>query len=202
MATESFAWNIVLVGAWNVAILTPDGIRKLLLQLPEGSIVDVEVAIDRPAPFRVRHNDVVIVPSSRSLDVSVEVFDVDTLKRASEIASRALKSLPATPVFAAGVNLRYRCAEISDYLLEATEITLDELLSDSGYQITGRATNRSLKLDAGSINVEIKQGDGIDGTISFNFNLDSQDCDDLTQWISRIDEFYAAAQKLLLLMKE
>ena len=58
-------WNVVVAAAWNLAILTPDGIRKRLLELDASTPIQVEVALDTPQSFRVIHDGMIIVPSSQ-----------------------------------------------------------------------------------------------------------------------------------------
>ena len=42
MPAEPFSWNAVVVGAWNIAILSPDGVRRRLFDLPEGTPIELE----------------------------------------------------------------------------------------------------------------------------------------------------------------
>lgn len=201
MATLPFEWNIVIVGSWNEAILTPDGIRKRLYQLPEGTPVDIQVALDRPAPHRVSHGGLTVTPSSSALVVSVDVCDLESMKRACALAINALHSLPETPLSAAGINLRYRIEELPGGLLDLIETPIDESFSDSDYEIKKRRIQRSLGFQPGVINVEVSQEQTTEAKLLLNFHLDSQNPHDLENWLSRLDEFFVKAQELLTLMQ-
>lgn len=201
MATLPFEWNVVIVGSWNEAILTPDGIRKRLYQLPEGTPVDVQVALDRPAPPRVHYDGLTVTPSSSVLIIAVDQCDLQSLKKACALATNALHSLPETPLTAAGINFRYRIEELSDDLLQLIETAIDGSFSDSGYEIKRRRTNRSLGFQSGEINIELSQEQTTEGNLLLNFHLDSQALDRLEEWLSQVEEFFAKAQELLAIMK-
>lgn len=201
MATLPFEWNLVIVGSWNEAILTPDGIRMRLYQLPEGTPLEVQVAVDRPAPLRVHHNGLTVTPSSSVLIISVDVCDLESMQRACALAKNALYSLPETPLIAGGINFRYRVEELPDGLLDLIETPIDGSFSDSKYEIKKRVIKRSLGLEPGEINVEISQEQTTEATILVNFHLDSQERNGLENWLSRLDEFFTKTQELLALMQ-
>lgn len=201
MELQATDWNVVVVGAWNTAILTPDGIRKRLFELPEGTPVDIEVAVDRPGYFRVRHGGTLVTPSPTILDVMGGLGDYDSLSKACAVAKKALFNLPETPVAAAGINIRYRIDQLPDELIDLIKVSLDDDLSDRGYLIVGRTTKRTLALTPGVVNIEIAQGPDIEGVITINFHLDSTDTATLAAWIDRVEEFFNMSSKLLALLK-
>jgi hypothetical protein len=196
MSAEPFAWNIVIAGAWNVAILTPDGIRKRLFELPSGTPVEVEVSIDRPGLLRVIHDSLVVTPTSQALEVAPQKLEAVALQRAAEVAQRALRSLPETPTSAAGVNIRYQFPALPDGLLELLRAPTDDVFSDADYVIEGSLTKRSLTLSPGVINVEINSGRSGDGAVTMNFHRASDAHSDLATWLSRTQEFVELSQKL------
>ena len=53
MLLEPGDWNVVIVGHWNRAILTPQGIATRLLQLPPETEIGIEVPMDAIGPYRV-----------------------------------------------------------------------------------------------------------------------------------------------------
>jgi hypothetical protein len=200
MATLPVEWNVVIVGAWNLAILTPDGIRKRLFEAPDGTHVDVQVAIDRPAPHRVHYNGLTVTPASNMLIVSVDNCDLRSLKEASTLAQKALDSLPETPLSAAGINFRYTIEELPDELLALIETPIDGSFSDANYTIMRRSIQRGLSVPPGMINLELSQDQGTAGTLLLNFHLDSQERSHLGPWLSRTEEFHLKSQDLLSIM--
>jgi hypothetical protein len=197
MLIEAVDWGVVVVGAWNRAILTPDGIRKRLFDLPEGSTVDIEVAIDRPGSFRVRHNGVIVEPTPMALAISGETNDQKSLEASCQVATKALTALPETPVSAAGVNYRYRISDLSDAIIEKLECQLDDVLSDGANEIAGRSSKRSIKVKNGLLNLEIVQDEGSGDMVMFNYHLDSTDVSVLKDWLSKTQEFETATNNLL-----
>lgn len=197
MAIEPAGWNVVVIGAWNVAILTPDGVRKRLLDLPEGTPVEIEVPVDRPGPYRIRHDGIIATPSPMALEVAAMEPSPENLKRACCIAAKALTALPETPVTAAGVNIRYSGRELPDALLDMTKMRLDEALSDQGYEITSHTIRHSLKLLPGVVNLDLTIKPDGDGSVSFNYHLDSEQPSQLMEWLGRSAEFIESADKLL-----
>lgn len=195
MSAEPFSWNIVVIGAWNPAILTPDGIRRRLFELPDGTPINVEVAVDRPGPFRVIHDGLAVIPTPVSLEVTTTEPNIESLERASGLCVRALQSLPETPVSAAGVNIRYRFQEIPDQVLDLVRAPLDSALSDAGFQFSGSVTKRTLTHNAGVINVQIANN-GPEGTIEFNFHRDSTVPSELREWLSGVHSFVTLSDRI------
>lgn len=107
MSGAPFDWNVVVVGAWNPAILTPLGIAKRLFGRDDAPI-QVMVSVDGLAPIQVRYEGLVVVPSNSKLVVSPVEPSPSALVEAAQVACKAINSLPDTPFLAAGVNLRYR----------------------------------------------------------------------------------------------
>jgi hypothetical protein len=70
MPAEPFSWNAVVVGAWNTAILSPDGVRRRIFNLPDGTPIDLEIAIDRHGHFRIGHDGLVVIPTGSRLEVN------------------------------------------------------------------------------------------------------------------------------------
>jgi hypothetical protein len=198
---EPYAWNVIIIGAWNVAILTPDGIRRLLFQLPEGTPVEIEVAIDRPGPFKVVHDGLLVTPLPHALEVAPQKFDLASLQRASDIARRALQSLPQTPVSAAGVNIRYKFPALPDALIELVTAPIDDTFSDAGYVIEGGATKRVLTLNPGVLNVDVSQGKTGEGSVVLNFHRESAVQPELEGWLSKTEDFFGVSKRVLSLIK-
>ncbi len=197
MIAEATHWNVVIVGAWNLAILTPDGIRKRLFKLPEGTPVDVEVSIDRPGPYRVKHGDLLVVPSSVMLEVIPLNLSRTGLEKASQLALTALEGLPETPVFAAGMNIRFKYTDVPVELLDLVKSPLDDVLSDHGFTIRGGAAKRSMTVEPGVVNLEITtSSQPNEGQITLNFHRDSTDVTHLREWLRRTSEFFDLSKRL------
>ena len=109
MPLEPENWNVTVVGRWNRAIYTPQGIASRLFKLPENTETEiaVEVPFDATGPLRVNISDLFVMVDSRRLVVQPETPTFEDLQRALEIAKTAMLDLPHTPFTAAGWNIRY-----------------------------------------------------------------------------------------------
>jgi hypothetical protein len=201
MPSQPTNWNIIISGAWNLAILTPNGISRRLFDLPAGTPMEVQIAIDEPGSYRVQHEGVIVTPSPRQLDLSVVKNDLVSLEKASQIGKKVLQALPETPVAAAGINIRYSLNPIPNELIDLTKSPIDDVYSDEGYTISETLTQRSLELQPGVINVQVKQMKDGNGVVLMNFHYASSSQTELEKWLSRTAEFIEIAQKLLIAMK-
>src|SRR4051812_23085230 len=106
MPLEPYDWNVVVLGRWNRAILTPQGIGSRLFQLPPETDIGIEAPMDAIGPYQVSHDDVTVMVSGAQLIVEARENNFPGLERAIRVARRAMESLPETPVVAGGFNVR------------------------------------------------------------------------------------------------
>lgn len=180
---EPIEWNVVLVGAWNRAILTPGGIATRLFKLPDGDPVEVLVPIEGLEPPKVSHDGLTVVASSSRLIVEVKTPGFDSIEKARTIACSALSSLPDTPVTAAGFNIRYRGPSEDTSFPEITRSQI-AIFSDCGYEISSNGLLLQLKFGQGVINVKgVIDADGM-LILELNFHKDSKQASELIEWLS------------------
>ena len=185
MPLTSVGWNVVVLGYWNRAILTPSGIVTRLFGLSPGTPVGVLLAVDAVAPPKVEHDDIAVVVSSDRLIVQPHKCDFITLQRAKEIAGHALNNLHETPVIAAGINVKYTCDEPLEMLQQVMRHeSLDCQLSDCKYEILGRTLTRSLKFGDGQINFSMIEESSDQFTLQLNFHRGSSSVPDLESWLA------------------
>lgn len=196
MAGDASVWNVVVIGAWNTAILSPDGIRRRLFRLAEGVPVDLQMAIDRPGLFQVRHDGVVVIPTHSRLEAVAAEGTAGGLARAAEICQRAIDELPSTPMTAAGVNIRYEFEEFADDLLARVRAPLDDALANAECQIRASSIRRTVEIEQGVVNMTVTHSPDGNGTLEFNFHRDSQDPEELKAWLGETEGFVARAGTL------
>jgi hypothetical protein len=183
MTMEPFDWNVVAVGYWNLAILTPKGIATRLYKLEEETPITVEVPIDGLAPHRVRHEGIIIRAEHGRLVIATENPTLTDLDRAREIAITAINWLSETPLTAVGINLKFKLDEPPEMLINATETALDKLLSDDGFEIKIKKSNRSFVHGLGLVNLDIQQNENAETSIEFNFHRQSFLVSELLEWL-------------------
>ena len=164
-------WNVVAVGGWNPAILSPSGIAKHIFGLPEGTPVKLELSLDAPSPgkYRVVHEGFRVSPTSTRLVVECERASFTNLRKAAGLISRACEELPVTPISAVGINTRFHLADAEAGSL-VTSSPIDDRLSDAGFPIKKRHVIRSLGFDPGAINLSIQVSEPTEYDIEFNFD--------------------------------
>jgi len=176
-------WNVVIVGHWNRAILSPAGIAKRLFGLPSGTPVQVLVPLDVVAPYHVRHENITVVPGGDRLIVAPVHNTFDNLIEATAVIRRALKDLPETPVFAGGLNLSYKSDTEVVALRQVTASQWDDRLSDKNFVIASRSVVRSVKWRDATINVAITAELTGASSVTFNFDYKSQSSDAIRKWL-------------------
>jgi hypothetical protein len=192
-------WNVVVVGHWNRAILSPSGIANRLFGLPEGTPVKVLVPLDVVAPYHIQHENITVIPGSDRLIVAPVHDAYENLVEALRITRKALEELPRTPVFAAGLNLTYKSEKEVETLKQATSSTWDDALSDKRFEIISRSISRSLKWRNGAINVTISQTPGTTSEVAFNFDFKSQSTEAILEWLDlRVEDIKSQIDLILL----
>lgn len=197
MMVQAVDWNVVVAGAWNLAILTPQGIARRMFQLEPGTPVEVQIALDGHAPLRVVHTDVMVVPSRSRVLVQPSEPSSAGVVRASKIAANAITSLPDTPFTAAGVNFGFKFDSLPALMVEANRSKLDDRLDKDNIEIASRALKRALAWNQGTLNLEIQEDETVSGALSFNFHRASSVAADLCEWLAQAEQMHDRVLSLL-----
>ena len=177
-------WSIVILGQWNPALFTPGCISRRLFALPDATPVEVLVSIDVFAPPRVKHDGITVYADNQKLTIDLVNNDLKSLESALQFARKAINDLPHTPVSAAGFNLRYRADAFPDSLIALLANSLDDRISDAGYEISSRAYGRALKLDTGTLNLNVSSSPECAAEVALNFERRSTSAKDLVDWLN------------------
>jgi hypothetical protein len=183
MALAPNDWSVVVIGHWNRAIFSPAGIVKRLFNLPEGTPVQVLVPLDVVAPYHIRHDNVTVIPSNDRLVAQPVHNNVENLVEAIKIIRRALEDLPRTPVFAAGLNLRYKSDEGIEALQQITASPWDDKIDEKGLVVASRSIARSVNWRDGKTTATITQEQSGACSVLLNFDFRSQESEKLKQWL-------------------
>lgn len=182
MALEPTDWSVVVAGRWNPAILTPSGIASRLFELTEETLVEVQVPINMPAPPRVTYDGQMVSVSSSKLIIKPKQPTLSALKHSLTLGRRALGSLPATPVSAAGYNLNFQTGDSLDALVEAHESPIDGGLAELGYTASESALRRDVPFQDGTLSLTLTHS-ASGHRIDMNFAQQSQDAETLSAWL-------------------
>jgi hypothetical protein len=158
----------------------------------------VLIPIDLPAPYEVRHDDLTVIVSSDRMMVQPIRADYAGIVSAMGIARRALDDLPHTPFSAAGINLRFQSDEPVPALEEITASAWDNRLSDERLTIQERTVVRTVRGEAGRINVTVTQKEDLEFTLLLNFDLQSDSADQLKAWVAvSAEELQREAERIV-----
>jgi hypothetical protein len=190
-------WNVVIIGAWNPAILTPAGIREHLFELPSTSSVEVLVPIDGIGPPLVRHGGTQVAVSSDSIILSAQELTVPGITSAIAVGIRAMDVLPRTPLLASGVNFRFAVQDLPTRFVEGMESSLDRSIAALEFHTQEHLLKRKLRYREGELNFEIALRENQSGTVAFNFNRTSTDRNDHRNWLANANAMHDVVEKFM-----
>ncbi len=182
MILEQYDWNVIIIGYWNRAILTPIGIGKRLLGLDQSTPLAVEVPMNGMGPTRVKYDNITISPEARRLVISADMATLDNFDRARKIGVKAIESLPETPLNAAGFNIRVKIENIPDDIVIASKTEIDNRLSDASMIIKKRRFTHTVSHKEGVLNITIYLEKEL--RVELNFHRQSDVNEELISWLS------------------
>jgi hypothetical protein len=161
--------TIVLLGGWNMSILTPQWISQNLL---EQSNVDLEVLVTpgNQPQLRYRTNRFVLTPSTRRLTFNVLDDSDETLGGLEAVVIKLLRSLPHTPISAAGLNFKF--CEDEDMVDLARLFNFGDSASLAEFGVTVSATEIQRRLETADVTLNLKLT-YLPTQILFDFNYHS-----------------------------
>jgi hypothetical protein len=164
--------NLIIVGAWNPAIISPVWLRQQFPNLLPGDQVEAEFVVSPAVSVRFKVNDIQIDPSNGRLILSPASNNEERLRFLPNLALAISERLPHTPVIAVGFNFVFRVE--ADRRL-AIDRFLDErrqaqLYADLGLPTrTGRQVTHSFALAPGTLNITYEYKPD-ETTMNFNFH--------------------------------
>lgn len=187
MPSNPVDWNLVVLGAWNVAILTPNWIAGNLFQLPPGTPVEIQVPMDGLGPTRVVHDGTFVSPSPSQLISGPLEPSARGLTRSAALVTRAINELSRTPMRAAGVNIRFRFDTVPESITTLLQSELDERLADKRLTTSSRGLQRAVRWEGGLLNLELSLEEDQSATVVFNFHRQSSQPAELNAWLGSTD---------------
>lgn len=100
--------RIVIPGAWNPSIFSPQWVREFLLEAPSGEVLGLDVNIAHAGTVMTFNSKLVSLRvSNRELTAAPQLWSLAALREAEVVCSRALQRLPETPLRAFGINFGF-----------------------------------------------------------------------------------------------
>ncbi len=107
--------TMVIAGAFNPAIFTPEWIAAVLYKIPEGEDIDGVMLLDTETQqSRPYMRDIAVVAEPHRLSIFIDRWEAPTISLASMVASNLCDALPHTPVGGFGVNFRFLSADFDE----------------------------------------------------------------------------------------
>ncbi|MFH1377556.1 MAG: hypothetical protein ABIH86_02250 [Planctomycetota bacterium] len=197
MVFEPNEMNVVVMGSWNTAILTPKGVVEKLFKKEEEFSAEVQVPLEREAPIRIKYNDIIVIPSNTSLLLLPVAPKIEKLEEAAQACLNAMNALPHTPFHAVGINIRYKFESTPKSLSDIIRSTADNLLTDADYIIKESTIKRAIKYEIGVVNLELSEDmDSSHSKIQFNFHCSSQ-VENMKKWLEYSKKFYFLSKSII-----
>ncbi len=98
--------NIVILGTWNLGILTPEWFKEQFPEIVKEKEIPIEVALGVNS-FRFVVNSIQINPSTNKLVLNPKKLDRKYFKISADLAVGIIDKLPHTPIFAVGNNISF-----------------------------------------------------------------------------------------------
>lgn len=161
--------TIVVTGAWNPKIFSPQWISKHLFGYDEGVNVNIEqivVATDNQQPTTITYIDHVGLRASESrVELFMDQLEADNFTLLERVAKNTISILQHTPLGALGVNFNFIEEEPEDDLI-------DKLKSPDGLERKFAIKAQSFKATIGleehqDLNLSREISDGL---VKINFN--------------------------------
>ncbi len=171
------SYSIVVLGAWNPSIFSPEWVVSNLADADQ-SDVQIAFPIDDPtAPRRITFEGVIFFPGRRQIILSPAEPSIDGMKKCSSVLVKILTLLTHTPVSSAGVNFSFSEENPTEQIQNALfPSDNSSILND--YTIQETKIHRILKRDTDNhlFNFTLTQN-ATDCILSFNFHYETSSVD-------------------------
>ena len=188
--------NVVVLGAWNRRLFTPQWIAQ---EFASGGEVMLELAVNNPAiPVRLSYDGLRLQVASDRIIVSGGQSDDGTLGRVQEFAAGILDRLSHTPVSAAGINFEWRDSDPGESIVNLFDLPDGLRLADAGVGVKTTTINRVTDWEDRTLNIELNLGTDGAFQIGLNFHQSVQSASDARAYICQgMVELRERAEQLL-----
>lgn len=168
------AFNVIVVGAWNPAIFSPEWAKEHLAQ---DKMLDVILAIPMMPlanmPPRLTVEGVNLYPSETALMLDCAEYNNASIEMCASKFQKVANLLPHTPVNAVGINFRF-LGDLDDSEVLADLFTFSDAgkIDSTQFGLSGTLIKRTFKLpDSTALNLSLDTSLG-NLNVEFNFHTD------------------------------
>lgn len=170
--------NIVIVGAWNPAIINPPWLTKEVFDIPEemDEPVKLEVSTNPLDPPKFTIRDVAFVGRRDRLMIIPSNFTEDNFQSVEDKSRIILDKLSHTPITAFGQNFEYLCETASGDDIDVFDFNdnIEELFGTTNYSLESTAIAKTLRLENHALNfTRILSGNILKVRFNFHYEVSS-----------------------------
>jgi hypothetical protein len=196
MRAKVETWTIVLSGAWNYRLFTPEWVGRELLEGRQQQMT-VEVPLSPGVGLKYGADGLVLIPSETRLIFGVEEADVALMSRAEALAKKTLTLLPHTPVGGFGINFGFEEEEPGEKLRALFNTSDLDALSVFGAEVRSSAVTRALQVRGVGVNTAFGLEAGR-ATLNLNFHHDTPSARAASEALGeRVETCYRITKDLL-----
>lgn len=166
--------TLVIAGAWNPAIMTPEWVLSHGLQKDLAGTNKVQAAIPVGLLFefpRFGLEDLAYIARTDALILFPSATTEDSFATVETVAKRTLDQLSHTPVTGVGYNFEFQDDAPEPAMLQALSIAQKDIvdIAPAGFAVASNAIATSLKREQVVINIQ-RYFDGTRLGVKFNFH--------------------------------
>lgn len=167
MRPTADSWTIVITGAWNSRLFTPEWVSRNIF---ENDQLNIEMGVGTGVhAWRFLSGALIFVPSEDRIVFGTSEASPEKFADLERLAMKLLELLPHTPITGVGMNFGFACDEPSETLLAIFNTTDSRPLGLREFEIVrsevARALRRSELLQV--INLKLIS---LEGRVLFEFN--------------------------------
>lgn len=165
MKPELPDWTVVLLGHWNMAILSPEWVTKELFGARE---TQVEMVFGVVPTIRYIGQEFTILPHANRVIIAMSRWTPAAWQSLETAASKLLEALPRTPISAVGINFGFLEPDPDVELNRIFQFDDSAKLVERGRDISEFTIIRQLKrAERPILNLRMTQ---LGGSVKFHFN--------------------------------
>lgn len=165
-------FNILTVGRWNPAVLSPQWIRSNVTDSEVSYAIPID---DRGAPPRLSFSNIHLFPTRHYLDARLADVQEAAFPSVGETVSRIIELLRHTPISAVGINFRFVETAHPEQLAPNFQFDDAAKIAHDKYPLLTSTISRSFRLENNDkLNLSLIY-DGQEMNVEFNFHTDSSD---------------------------
>jgi len=190
--------SIVLAGAWNRAIFTP---QWMIGRLTQATDINIEVPLGNPSlAIRFLFDRLTLRVENDRLIIVADHEDPDSLQRAQKVAVKILEDLPHTPIKGAGINLQFLAGnpEPNGKLISMFRLSDDGSLADAHLKVMATSIERKISDDKQIITLLLSYQEDSKILVSLNFHTEAKTAEDAKICLSNdLKQITARAAEIL-----